>query len=188
MPLKIHLENDTWLGQKQPASKLSGALWRRCGKRKERWLLRLWNLTICIEKVDVKCRFAEMTLVMTSLRLVCVFCVLFTFALISALYWLAQIWLLSWWGATGELEVEFKFQTRSCKLSVLYPPCRPPESPQARLKTTFQFFTLVWQIWLFLAFLAGVKVKRPDLGESHLMYFPCSIFCPVPHPTPFLGG
>ena len=31
-------------------------------------------------------------------------------------------------GATGELEVEFKFQRRSCKFSFLFPPAaRPPE-------------------------------------------------------------
>ena len=34
------------------ASKLSGALWQRGGKRKESLRLRLWNLKICIEKVD----------------------------------------------------------------------------------------------------------------------------------------
>ena len=33
-----------------------------------------------------------------------------------------KIWLLSRWGATGELELEFKFQRRSCKLSFLFPP------------------------------------------------------------------
>ena len=38
-----------------PASKLSGVLWRRGGKRKESLQLRLWNLNICIEKVDAKC-------------------------------------------------------------------------------------------------------------------------------------
>ena len=38
-----------------PASKLSRALWRRGGKRKESSQLRLWNLNICIEKVDAKC-------------------------------------------------------------------------------------------------------------------------------------
>ena len=55
---------------------------------------------------------------------------LFTSALISALRLLVEIWQLSWWGATGELEVEFKFQRRSCKLSFLFPPRRQsaPES------------------------------------------------------------
>ena len=42
-------------GKIWPASKLSGALWRRGGKRKESLQLRLWNLNICIEKVDTKC-------------------------------------------------------------------------------------------------------------------------------------
>ena len=35
-----------------------------------------------------------------------------------------KIWQLSWRGATGELEVEFKFQRPSCKLSFLFPPHR----------------------------------------------------------------
>ena len=42
-------------------------LWRWGGKRREILQLRLWNLNICIEKVDAKCWLAEMTLVMTSL-------------------------------------------------------------------------------------------------------------------------
>ena len=40
-----------------------------------------------------------------------VFQCLFTFTLISPLRWLAEIWQLSRRGATGELEVEFKFQS-----------------------------------------------------------------------------
>ena len=50
-----------------------------------------------------------MTLVMTSLPLVLFFQCLFTFALVLASRWLAEIWQLSRRGATGELEVEFKF-------------------------------------------------------------------------------
>ena len=49
---------------------------------------------------------------------------LFTFALVSASRWLAEIWQLSRRGATGELEAEFKFQRRSCKFSFLVPPRR----------------------------------------------------------------
>ena len=37
------------------------------------------------------------------------FNVFFTFAFVSALRWLAEIWQLSWRGVTGELEAEFKF-------------------------------------------------------------------------------
>ena len=51
-------------------------------------------------------------------------CFLFTIALFSASRWLLEIWQLSRRGATGELEVEFKFQRRSCKLSFLSPPRR----------------------------------------------------------------
>ena len=55
-----------------------------------------------------------------------------TFAFVPPSRWLAEIWQLSRRGATGELEVEFKFQRRSCKLSS--PPERPGELSR-RLKT-----------------------------------------------------
>ena len=84
------------------------------------------------QKVDKKCWLAKMTLVTTSLSLVCVFQYLFTFALVSTSRWLAEIWQLSLRGATEELDVEFKFQrqTRSCKSSFLFPSRRQsaPES------------------------------------------------------------
>ena len=96
----------------------------RGGKQKESLQLCLWNLNICIEKVNAKCWLVEMT-VTTSLPLACVFRCLFTFAFISASPWLAEIWQLSWRGATGELELEFKFQRWwICKLSSLLPPLR----------------------------------------------------------------
>ena len=73
-------------------------------------------------KVDAKGWLAEMTLVMTSLPLTHVFqC---SFALVSPPRWLAEIWQLCRRGATGKLEVESKFQRRSCKLSFLFPPHR----------------------------------------------------------------
>ena len=50
------------------------------------------------------------TSVMMSLPLACAFQCLFTFALASTLCWLVEIWQLCRQGATGELEVEFKFQ------------------------------------------------------------------------------
>ena len=67
---------------------------------------------------------------MTSLPLARVFQCLFTFALVSASRWLAATWQLSRRGATGELEVEFKFHRRRCNLSFFFPPCRHsvPES------------------------------------------------------------
>ena len=70
-----------------PTSKLFRALWWRGGKRKESLQLCLCNLNIYIEKVDVKCWVAEMTLVTTSLPLAHVFQCLFTFALVSASCW-----------------------------------------------------------------------------------------------------
>ena len=103
------------------SSKLSGVLWRWGGKRKESLQVRLWNLNICIKKVDAKCWLAEMTLVVTSLTLARGFQCPFTFALVSASRWLAEIWQLCRREATGELEVEFKFQRHSCKLSFLFP-------------------------------------------------------------------
>ena len=70
--------------------------------------------------VNSKCWLAEMTLVMISH-------VFFNVCLHSLSFPLCT----DWWksdssgrrGATGELEVEFKFQSRSYKLSVLFPPC-----------------------------------------------------------------
>ena len=78
-----------------PASKVSGALWRRGGKRKESLQLRLWTLNICIGKVDTKYWLGEMTLVMTSLLLARAFqCCLHS-------RWLAEIWQLSQRGNWG---------------------------------------------------------------------------------------
>ena len=99
----------------------------------------IWIL-ICIETVDAKCWFAEMTLAMTSLPLTrvfrSVFFVLFffffTLALVSASRWLAEIGQLSWRGATGALEVEFNFDRRICKLSLFFPP-RPQSAPESLL-------------------------------------------------------
>ena len=51
-----------------------GAVWRQGGNKKESSQLRLWNLNACIEKVYAKCYWlVEMTLVMASLPLACVF-------------------------------------------------------------------------------------------------------------------
>ena len=91
------------------------------GRRACNYVSRI-NLNICIEKyinkVDTKCWLAEMTLVLKSLPLSRAFQWLFTLALVSA-----SRWQLSRRGVTGELEVEFKFQRRSYKLSFLSPAC-----------------------------------------------------------------
>ena len=98
-------------------------LWWRGGKGKESLQLCLWKLNICIAKVDAKSWLVKMTLVMTSLPLARVFQCLLSFALVSTPCWLAEIWQLSWRGATGE--VEFKFQRCSRRLSFLFlPPCQ----------------------------------------------------------------
>ena len=89
---------------------LQGALAAEQEYRKESSQLRLWNLNICIEKVDVNCWLAEMTLLMTSLPLACFFQCLFTFAVVSTLHWLAEIWKLGQWpgshrGIGGEIQI-----------------------------------------------------------------------------------
>ena len=111
------------------SSKLSGVLWRWGGKRKESLQVRPWNLNICIKKVDAKCWLAEMTLVVTSLTLARAFQCPFTFALVSASRWLAEIWQFSRRGATGELEVEFKFKRHRLQALLPFPAPPPPERP-----------------------------------------------------------
>ena len=51
---------------------------------------------------------------------------------VDAKCWLAEIWELSQRGATGELEEQFKFQKRSCKLSFLFLP-RHQSTPESLL-------------------------------------------------------
>ena len=112
------------------ASSLWLWLWRRAGKRKGSLQLRLWNLNICIKKVNAKCWLAEMTLVMMSLPLAhvfqCFFCVhaRFRFMLIGRN--LTAQSRESHRGIGGGM----KFQRCSCKLSFLFPPCcqSAPES------------------------------------------------------------
>ena len=76
----------------QPASKLSGALWRWGRKSKESLQPCLQNRNIYIKIVDAKCRLTEMTKVMMSLPLARAFtcfsmffyiCIHFHFALIG---------------------------------------------------------------------------------------------------------
>ena len=83
-----------------------------------------------LHRVATKCWLAKMTLVifLMFLRSLC------AFALVSTLCWLAEIWQLSQWGATGELEAQFKFQRHSCKLSFLFlPNGQSPEELALRL-------------------------------------------------------
>ena len=103
------------------------ALWQQGGKRKESLQLRLWNLNICIEKVDAKCWFVEMTSAMTSLCLLHDFQCLLTFLPISTLRWLVEIWQLSRWRATGGFEV--KLNSRDIVTSSPSFPTPPQEHP-----------------------------------------------------------
>ena len=59
------------------------------------------------------------------------------FTLVSTSRWLAEIWLLNRQGATGELEVEFKSQRCSRKLSCLFlPHCQ--STPESLLAGVFK--------------------------------------------------
>ena len=69
------------------------------GKKKESLKLRLWNLNICIEKVEAKCGLGEMTLVMTSLPLASMF---FNVCLHSRLFPLHSDWRKSDSSVDGE--------------------------------------------------------------------------------------
>ena len=130
-----------------------------------------------------------MTLVMTSLSLTLVFQCLFTFTLISALHLLAEIWQLSWWRATGELEVEFKFQRQSCKLSFLFPPhCQSPGELARRLTSIKRIKVCLYQEkWLkfrieqsntrgILNFRAkGMKYFGPWMTKWKFPYICCAV-------------
>ena len=98
------------------------ALWGALAaeREKDNLQLRLWNLNICIEKVDAKCGNDISNEVITLGT--CFSRFAYIRSLVSASRWLAEIWQLSWRGSTGKLEVEFKFQRRGCKLSFLFPP------------------------------------------------------------------
>ena len=116
------------------ASSLGGALWQRGRKRRESLQLRLWNLNICIKKVNEKCWLAEMTLLMMSLPLTHVFLCSFTFALVSASPWLAEIWQLSLRGPTGELELNSNSRdVVASSASFSCPTARVPQGDYLRL-------------------------------------------------------
>ena len=91
--------------------------------------LRLWNLHICIEKVDAKMLIGRDDLISNDvINFGTSFHVFFNVCLHSHLFLLCTDWRksdssvrLSRQGAKGELEAEFKFQRHSCKLS--FPSC-----------------------------------------------------------------
>ena len=89
-----------------------------------------------------------------------VFQCLFTFWLFFALCWLAEIWQLSWQGATGELEVEFKSQRCSCKLSFLCSALPP-----------FYHFSPVKLYTTFFGLSVGYKLYRHQKKMLHLQQF-----------------
>ena len=73
------------------AYKFSRALWWQGKKRKESLQLHLWNLNICIKKIDPKCWLAGMTLVMLSIPLVHAFTCFSLFVYIRAHFSFALI-------------------------------------------------------------------------------------------------
>ena len=105
--------------------RFNGYMSKLCGAGKEK---RACNFVSGIwisasKRIDSKRWLADMILVMTSLPLARVSPCLFTFALVFASRWLAEIWQLSRRGATGVLEM-VKFQRLSCKLSFIFQPHR----------------------------------------------------------------
>ena len=85
------------------------------GKKKESSKLRLWNLNICIEKVEAKCGLAEMTLVMTSLPLASMF---FNVCLHSRLFPLRADWRKSDNSVDGEPQGNWRWNSTSGDLLV----------------------------------------------------------------------
>ena len=75
---------------------------------------------------------------------------LFSFALVSASRWLAEVWQLSQRWTTGELGAEFKFQRRSCKLFFLFPP-RRQSAPESLLAgyMKFELTTILYDIYYY---------------------------------------
>ena len=105
-------------------------------------------------------------IVMTSLPLAHVFRCLFTFVLVSASRWLAEIWQLSQWGATGELDVEFKFQRHSCKLlSFSCPAARAPRKACSQAKWKLRVQTTSCKRPLTL------RIFGDRLGKVRLYFF-----------------
>ena len=96
----------------RPASKLFGVLWQQGGKRKKSLQLCLWNLNIWIEKVDAKCWLAEMTQVMTSLPIACVFFKI-NGCLHSCLFLLRADWQKSDSSVDGEPQGNWKWNSNS---------------------------------------------------------------------------
>ena len=80
------------------------------GKKKESLKLRLWNLNICIEKVEAKCGLGEMTLVMTSLPLASMF---FNVCLHSRLFPLRADWRKSDSSVDGEPQGNWRWNSTS---------------------------------------------------------------------------
>ena len=119
-----------------------------------------------------------MTFVLTSLPLALVLQCLFRFALDSASCCLPEISLLSRPGATGELEVEFKSQRRSCKLSFLFPP-RRQSAPESLLQAILLFAS-------FSCVLISVTSRLMLYNRTSMRrYYSEEIPHPPSHPAPY---
>ena len=93
-------------------------------KRKKSLQLCLWNLKIGIEKNRFEMLNGGYDISNDVITLGSCFSIFVYIRARFASRWLEEIWQLSRRGAPGVLEVEFKFQRRSCKLSFLFPPLR----------------------------------------------------------------
>ena len=108
---------------------------------------------------------------MTSLPLALVLQCLFRFALDSASCCLPEISLLSRPGATGELEVEFKSQRRSCKLSFLFPPHRQ-SAPESLLQAILLFASFSCVLISVTRLVDLCYITEPPCGGTTVKKYP----------------
>ena len=131
------------------ASSLWLWLWWRGGKRKGSLQLQLWNLNICIKKVNAKCWLAEMTLIMTSLPLAHVFQCFF---LRSRSFLLHADWQKSDSSVEGEPQGNWRWNANSTDVvvsspSFSHPAARVPQRAcsQASLMSPKWAMTRKWR-------------------------------------------
>ena len=97
-------------------------LWRWGGKRKDSLLLCLWNLNICIKKIDANCWLVEMTLVMTSLPLACAFmCFSMFFYIILCSFTLQADWRKSDCSVDGQSQENWRWNSNSREKVASFP-------------------------------------------------------------------
>ena len=159
-------------------------LWWWGWKRKESLQLHLWNLNICIEKVDAICWLAEVTFVMTSLLLARVFQCLFTLCLFPLC--------TDWWKYDSSVEPQgncrwnSNHQRCSGKLFFFYPPRRQNALELARWLLGVRLYIQrlgervgekVWAFFVGCFHFTLYPIRRPNTdwggGEDKLLIFGC---------------